>query len=197
MEVVRNILLHISLEDICTRILFGIVDNFGCNCTPRLDVYRQIHQEDLLHGTTGGAYTLPGRSSRFRQPDSTTIVTSASNDAEHAATGDRKEPQKASTGGHVNYTILFDKAETITPQSVAPIRVIAAMILLVPFEAMRHFREWHCCILIRGMIDVTLRSPVTIMLTNSTNQPSLIQKHMRGQSLLSPLLRLLASKIRR
>lgn len=47
---------------------------------------------------------------------------------------------------------------------------------LVAVKPMHKFGERRCCILMRRLIDVT---PLKILVTNLTNQPVLLQKHMR------------------
>lgn len=48
-----------------------------------------------------------------------------------------------------------------------------------PVELMGYFREPHCCIQMRKLIDVKRKSKFTMMVTNFINQPVSPQKHMR------------------
>lgn len=113
------------------------------------------------------------------------IVPSISNDVECDATGDGKEPQKAQTDLHTDYTVRALKAKTITSQSVTPTRAIAAIGGLVAVKPMDDFGERRSSIPIGGLIDMTTRSPLTVVLTNFTNQPVLLQKPSGWQFLLT------------
>lgn len=72
------------------------------------------------------------------------IVMSDSNDAEHAATVDVKEPLEAQMNVQAYYSVHVVEDKSITPQSVTTIRLKPAMGGLLAAEPMPDFGKLRC-----------------------------------------------------
>lgn len=79
---------------------------------------------------------------------------------------------------HVNYTILAGASRAIPSLSVTPIRVIAAVRRLVAVEPMCDFWKRCCCILMRRLIEVPLKSLSTTRRMKFINLPVLLEEHV-------------------
>lgn len=178
MEIVWNILQHIRIGDLYTRIWFGIVDSMAVN-----ELIGTTYTDILIKGIFPMEQQVMPIHSRAVailafNPTPPPILASVRNDLECTATEEAKEPSKPQINVQADYTFRTVEAKTIPQQPIMPIRVRDAFGGLVAVEQMPEFGEGRCFVLVRWLIDVTLRSPFKITVTNFSNQPVLLHKPM-------------------